>query len=89
MILIGFVLSLMGVALPFLMLIHVVQSTFFLNFFSFFASISGLILGIIRRGLIRAAPPEVSRRITLIRRPDRISNNEPPSSPLVRTAGMG
>ena len=46
MIFIGFVLSVAGVALPFLMLIHVIQSTFFLNFFSFFASVTGLILGI-------------------------------------------
>ncbi len=47
LILIGLLLSLMGVALPFLMLIHMIASTFFLNFFSFTASISGLILGII------------------------------------------
>lgn len=46
MIFIGFVLSLMGVALPLLMLIHVVELTFFLNFFSFFSSVTGLILGI-------------------------------------------
>jgi hypothetical protein len=47
LILVGLLLSLMGVALPFLMVIHVIPSTFFLNFFSFAASMTGLILGII------------------------------------------
>jgi hypothetical protein len=46
MIVIGFVLSLVGIALPFLMLIHVIGSTLFLNFFSFTASMGGLMLGI-------------------------------------------
>jgi len=46
MILSGFGLSVLGVVLPFLMMIHIIQSTFFLNFFSFTASMSGLILGI-------------------------------------------
>jgi hypothetical protein len=44
---IGFLLSVMGVALPFLMLMHTLTSTFFLNFFSFTASMTGLILGIV------------------------------------------
>jgi hypothetical protein len=47
LILIGFMLSLLGVILPFLMLMHVLPSTFFLNFFSYGASFAGLILGII------------------------------------------
>lgn len=47
LILIGLLLSLMGVALPFLMVIHVIPSTFFLNFFSYVASLTGLFLGII------------------------------------------
>lgn len=47
MILMGLLLSLMGVAFPALMVIHVLPSTFFLNFFSFTASMSGLILGIL------------------------------------------
>ncbi len=51
LILIGFLLSLVGVALPFLMVIQSVPSTFFLNFLSFTASISGLILGIIGAAL--------------------------------------
>ncbi len=46
LILIGFVLSVLGVALPFLMVVQIVPSTFFLNFFSFTSSLSGLILGI-------------------------------------------
>lgn len=47
LILIGFVLSLLGVALPLLMVIHILQSTFFLNFFSYISSVIGLFLGII------------------------------------------
>ncbi len=51
LILIGFLLSVLGVVLPFLMVIQIVQSTFFLNFFSFIASVTGLILGIIGAAL--------------------------------------
>ncbi len=47
LILIGFLLSLLGVGLPFLMLIHIFPSTFFLNFLAFIAMLMGLILGII------------------------------------------
>jgi hypothetical protein len=47
LIVIGFVLSLTGVVLPFLIVIHVLPSTFFLNFFSYGASMLGLFLGII------------------------------------------
>ena len=47
LILTGFILSLLGVALPLLMVIRTIPSTFFLNFFSFTASVSGLILGIL------------------------------------------
>jgi hypothetical protein len=46
-ILLGFLLVLAGAVLPFLMVIHLVKSTFFLNFFSYTASLVGLILGII------------------------------------------
>ena len=38
---------LLGIILPFLMLIHVLESTFFLNFFSWGASVGGLFLGVI------------------------------------------
>jgi len=47
LILIGFLLSLTGMVLPFMMVIHVVPSTFFLNFFAYGASITGLFLGVI------------------------------------------
>jgi hypothetical protein len=38
---------LLGIILPFLMVIHVLQSTFFLNFFSWGASVAGLSFGTI------------------------------------------
>ena len=47
LILIGFILSVSGVVLPFLMLVHTIPSTFFLNFFSYLASFVGLILGVV------------------------------------------
>lgn len=47
LILIGFLLVLAGAVLPLLMVLHVIPSTFFLNFFSYSASVSGLFLGII------------------------------------------
>jgi hypothetical protein len=47
LILIGFLLMVMGIVLPFLMVLHILESTFFLNFFSYGASISGLFLGTI------------------------------------------
>ena len=43
----GVVLMLLGVILPFLMVIHVLTSTFFLNFFSWGASVAGLSFGTI------------------------------------------
>ena len=46
LILLGLLLSLVGVVLPLLIVIHIVPSTLFLNFFSFTASMGGLILGI-------------------------------------------
>lgn len=47
LIVIGFLLSLTGVILPFLIVLHILPSTFFLNFFSYGASILGLFLGMI------------------------------------------
>jgi len=47
MILIGFALAVLGAVLPFLMVLHILKSTFFLNFFSYTASLAGLILGVI------------------------------------------
>lgn len=43
----GLILMLLGVILPFLMVIHVLVSTFFLNFFSWGASVAGLSFGTI------------------------------------------
>jgi hypothetical protein len=40
-------LMLLGILLPFLMVIHVLESTFFLNFFSWAVSVIGLALGMI------------------------------------------
>jgi hypothetical protein len=47
LIVIGLLLMVTGVVLPFLMVMHILESTFFLNFFSYGASVSGLFLGII------------------------------------------
>ena len=46
LIVIAVILLLFGCVMPFLMVIHVVESTFFLNFLSFGASTLGLFLGI-------------------------------------------
>jgi hypothetical protein len=50
-ILIGFVLVLLGAFLPFLMVMRIVKSTFFLNFFSYGVSVVGLFMGIIGSAL--------------------------------------
>jgi hypothetical protein len=47
MILIGVVLMVLGIVFPFLMVLKVIESTFFLNFFSYSASLVGLFLGVI------------------------------------------
>jgi hypothetical protein len=43
----GLILMLLGIILPFLMVTHMIASTFFLNFFAWGASVSGLFLGFI------------------------------------------
>lgn len=43
----GFVLVFLGFLLPLLMVVRVLESTFFLNFFSYTASVVGLFLGLI------------------------------------------
>jgi hypothetical protein len=43
----GVILMLLGIVLPFLMIIKVLESTFFLNFFSWGASVAGLSFGTI------------------------------------------
>jgi hypothetical protein len=47
MIAMGAFLMVLGVVLPLLMVIKVLESTFFLNFFSYGASLVGMFLGII------------------------------------------
>ncbi len=46
LILVGFLLSVLGTVLPFLMVINLIQSTFFLNFLSVIFMVSGLAMGI-------------------------------------------
>lgn len=41
----GVILMLLGIILPFLIVIKVIESTFFLNFFSWSASVAGLAFG--------------------------------------------
>jgi len=43
----GLLLMFLGIVLPFLMVIQVLESTFFLNFFSWGSSVAGLSLGMI------------------------------------------
>jgi len=45
--LIAFVFLLLGVVIPFLMVMEVLESTYFLNFFSFIISFIGVIIGVI------------------------------------------
>jgi hypothetical protein len=45
--LLGVFMMLLGVILPILMVMHILESTFFLNFFSFGVSVSGLFIGLI------------------------------------------
>ena len=44
---VGFFLLVLGVVLPFLMVLQILESTLFLNFFSFIAQFLGLIVGFI------------------------------------------
>ena len=53
---IGFVLVLFGAVAPFLMVLGVLESTFFLNFLSFGASIVGLFFGLLGIALYRKGP---------------------------------
>jgi hypothetical protein len=47
LIILGFFMLLFGWVMPLLMLMHVLPSTFFLNFFSYIVSLVGLILGVV------------------------------------------
>ena len=43
----GLILMILGILLPFLMVIQLLESTFFLNFFAWGASVTGLAFGTI------------------------------------------
>jgi hypothetical protein len=45
MLLIGFILLVLGVVLPFLMVLDIIKTSFLLSFLSHAASVSGLLLG--------------------------------------------
>ncbi len=47
MILLATALLVLGVVIPFLMVMDVLESTFFLNFFAYGCQVSGLVLGMI------------------------------------------
>jgi hypothetical protein len=47
LIMVGFLLVLAGWVLPFLMVMHIIPSTFFLNFFAYAAGLAGLLMGMI------------------------------------------
>jgi positive regulator of sigma E activity len=42
---IGFLLLLLGVGIPFLMVLQIIESTLFLNFFTYIVQFLGLVLG--------------------------------------------
>jgi hypothetical protein len=46
-ILIGFFLVVLGVVIPFLMVVDILRPTYFYSFFSFAASVVGVMLGIV------------------------------------------
>lgn len=50
----GFLMVLFGAVMPWLMVLQIVESTFFLNFLSFAASFTGLMFGIIGAANIAA-----------------------------------
>ena len=47
MMLIGFVMMVIGFVLPFLMVLHLLESTLFLGFVSYLTSFLGLVIGLI------------------------------------------
>ena len=44
---IGFILLFLGLIIPVLMVLQIIKSTFFLNFFAYASSVLGLLLGIV------------------------------------------
>ena len=47
LIVIGFFMMVLGILFPLFMLMHILESTFFMNFLSYILSLVGMILGII------------------------------------------
>jgi mannose/fructose/N-acetylgalactosamine-specific phosphotransferase system component IIC len=70
---IGFVMVLLGAILPFLIVLKVLPSTIFLNFFSYILSVAGLMLGI--AGLAYAV-----RYKQIKKRHDPYANQPPPDN---------
>jgi hypothetical protein len=68
---IGFVMVLLGAILPFLIVMQIIPSTLFLNFFSYIMSVAGLFLGV--TGLAF-----VVRFQKIKRKHDSLSNEPPP-----------
>lgn len=48
----GFLLALLGAVLPALIVMEIVPSTLFLNFFSFTATVAGIFLGLIGSAML-------------------------------------
>ena len=55
LILIGFFLVLFGFIIPWLMILDIVESTFWLSFLTYGAQVSGLILGIMGAAMLAGA----------------------------------
>jgi hypothetical protein len=47
LLILGFILVLLGAVIPWLIVLKIIPSTFFLNFFAYGASVAGLVLGIV------------------------------------------
>jgi hypothetical protein len=58
LLILGFFMVLFGAVGPFLMVIGVLESTFFMNFLSFIASIVGLFLGLLGISMYRKPPKQ-------------------------------
>ena len=58
---IGFILVFLGFAIPFLIVIKVLSSTFFLNFLAFGTSVAGLFLGVLGTSGLYAERQEKNR----------------------------
>jgi hypothetical protein len=49
---VAFFMMVIGIALPMLMIMHIIESTFFLNFLAFGLSIGGLFVGLIGLSMV-------------------------------------